>query len=69
MPQAPVTENQDKKEKTSFLQELLAICCGVISPRSLNGLNHCILDDDFHNANQQQNISMLLKNDPEKTSN
>ena len=57
-------ENQDKKEKASFLQELLAICCGVISPRSLNGLNHCILDDDFHNANQQQNISMLLKKRP-----
>ena len=66
IPQA--TENQDKKEKVTFLQELLAICCGVISPRSLNGLNHCILDDDFHKEHQQQNISMLLKNYPETTS-
>ena len=44
-----------KKEKF-FIHELLTICCGVISPRSLNGLNHCHLDDDFHIAAQQQNI-------------
>ena len=67
MPQAAIAENQDKKDKPSFLQKLLAICCGVISPRSLNGLNHCNLDDDFHIANQQQNISMLLKKRPRLT--
>ena len=57
-----VTNSQDKKTKPNFLQKLLAICVGVISPRSLNGLNHCHLDNDFHIANQQQNIRMLFKN-------
>ena len=52
------TANQNKKNEPLFLQKLLAICCGVISPRSLNGLNHCNLDNDFHTANQEQNISM-----------
>ena len=46
---------QVKKEKL-FIQKLITICCGVISPRSLNGLNHCHLDDDFHTAAQEQNI-------------
>ena len=46
---------QVKKEKL-FIQQLITICCGVISPRSLNGLNHCHLDDDFHTAAQEQNI-------------
>ena len=64
IPQATVPETQEKKDKPTFLQELLAICCGVISPRSLNGLNHCNLDNDFHTANQEQNISMLLKKRP-----
>ena len=46
-----------KKEKSNlFIQQLITICCGVISPRSLNGLNHCHLDDDFHIAAQEQNI-------------
>ena len=46
-----------KKEKSHlFIQQLITICCGVISPRSLNGLNHCNLDDDFHIAAQEQNI-------------
>ena len=39
-----------------FIKELVTICCGVISPRSLNGLNHCKLDDDFKIAAQEQNI-------------
>ena len=64
IPQATVPETQEKKDTPTFLQELLAICCGVISPRSLNGLNHCNLDNDFHTANQEQNISMLLKKRP-----
>lgn len=55
-----VANSQKKKDKPTFLQESLAICCGVISPRSLNGLNHCHLDNDFHIANQQQNIRMLF---------
>ena len=54
-------DKQTKKDEPMFLQKLLAICCGVISPRSLNGLNHCNLDNDFHIANQEQNISMLAK--------
>ena len=46
-----------QKEKSNlFIQQLITICCGVISPRSLNGLNHCYLDDDFHIAAQEQNI-------------
>ena len=44
------------KREPLFIQKLLTICCGVISPRSLNGLNYCHLDDDFHIAAQQQNI-------------
>ena len=37
------------KKEPSFIIKLLAICCGVISPRSLN-------DDDFLIATQEQNI-------------
>ena len=44
------------KREPFFIHKLLTICCGVISPRSLNGLNHCHLDDDFHIAAQEQNI-------------
>ena len=51
-------KNNNKKDEPLFLQELLAICCGVISPRSLNGLNHGNLDNDFQIAHQFQNISM-----------
>ena len=39
-----------------FIHKLVTICCGVISPRSLHGLNHCHLDDDFQTAAQEQNI-------------
>ena len=53
--------NRNEKDEPLFLQELLAICCGVISPKSLNGLNHCNLDNDFQIANQEQNIGMLLR--------
>ena len=53
--------NQNGKDEPLFLQELLAICCGVISPRSLNGLNHGNLDNDFQIAHQFQDISMFLR--------
>ena len=56
-----IVDKQNKKEKPTFLEELLAICCGVISPKSLNGLNHCNLDNEFHIANQEQNIRDLLE--------
>ena len=39
-----------------FIEELITICCSVISPRSLTGLNHCKLDDNFLIAAQEQNI-------------
>ena len=51
------TQNQKTKNEPVFLEKCLAILCGVISPRSLNGLNHMNLDNDFHIANQEQNIS------------
>ena len=44
------------KKEPYFIHKLLTICCGVISPRSLNGLNYCHLDDNFHIAAQEQNI-------------
>ena len=44
------------KKEPYFIHKLITICCGVISPRSLNGLNHCHLDDDFHIAAQEQSI-------------
>ena len=44
------------KKEPFYIHKFLTICCGVISPRSLNGLNHCHLDDDFHIAAQEQNI-------------
>lgn len=44
------------KREPYFIHKLLTVCCGVISPRSLNGLNHCDLDDNFHKAAQEQNI-------------
>ena len=53
--------NRNEKDEPLFLEKLLAICCGVISPKSLNGLNHCNLDNDFQIANQEQNIGMLLR--------
>ena len=45
-----------KDKPGEFILKLITICCGVISPRSLNGLNHCNLDDDFQIAAQEQNI-------------
>ena len=53
-----VEQDQNEKNEPLFLQKLLAICCGVISPRSLNGLNHGNLDNDFQIAHQFQDISM-----------
>ena len=44
------------KYPNPFIDKLITICCGVISPRSLNGLNRCKLDDDFQIAAQEQNI-------------
>ena len=41
---------QNDKDDPLFLLKLLTICCGVISPRSLNGLNHGNLDNDFQIA-------------------
>ena len=51
------TQNQKTNNEPVFLEKVLTIFCGVISPRSLNGLNHMNLDNDFHIANQEQNIS------------
>ena len=39
-----------------FIEELITICCAVISPRSLAGLNHCNVDDNFQISVQEQNI-------------
>ena len=51
------SENPTQVEREPrFICKLITICCGVISPRSLNGLNHCHLDDDFQIAAQEQNI-------------
>ena len=50
------------KKEPFFIHKLITICCGVISPRSLNGLNHCHLDDDFQIAAQEQNIRKFIRN-------
>ena len=47
---------KNAKKETFYIDKFLTICCGVISPTSLNGLNHCHLDDDFQIATQKQNI-------------
>ena len=39
-----------------FFKQLLQICCFVISPRSLTGLNHAHLDENFQLQMQVQNI-------------
>ena len=44
------------EESSLFILQLITICCGVISPRSLNGLNHCNLDDKFQINAQEQDI-------------
>ena len=50
------TLNKLVLEDRSFMPQLLTICCNVISPRSLIGLNHCHLDDLFQISAQEQNI-------------
>ena len=55
-------EEHEKLEKATvknpeFLKQLINICCGVISPRSLNGLNHGRLDNYFQIRAQLQDIS------------
>ena len=42
--------------KGHFIKQLLKICCFVISPRSLTGLNHAHLDEIFQINTQVQNI-------------
>jgi len=39
-----------------FFQQLLTLCCFVVSPRSVNGLNHGNFDAGFQSATQKQNI-------------
>ena len=43
-----------------FTKQLLDICCGVISPRSLNGLNHGFLDNEYQLQAQEQHICKFL---------
>ena len=51
------SENPTQVEREPrFIRKLVTICCGVISPRSLNGLNHGHLDDDYQIGAQEQNI-------------
>ena len=55
-------EEHEKLEKATvknpeFLKQLINICCGVISPRPLNGLNHGRLDNYFQIRAQLQDIS------------
>ena len=42
--------------KGHFIKQLLKICCFVISPRSMTGLNHAHLDEIFQINTQVQNI-------------
>lgn len=65
-PQVPESSEQetdaDQLQKEShFIHKLIVICCGVISPRSLNGLNHCYLDNEFQTIAQEQNIRELIQ--------
>ena len=58
---APEVFNQGtkpvKRQKNKlFIQNLITICSGVISPKSLSGLNDSKLDDYFQRAFQEQNI-------------
>ena len=52
----PSSETVLRKKDTVLIQQLILICCGVISPRSLHGLNHCHLDDAYYIEAQVQNI-------------
>ena len=45
-----------------FFKQLLKICCFVISPRSLTGLNHAHLDEIFQLDAQEQNIRKSISN-------
>ena len=45
-----------------FFKQLLKICCCVISPRSLTGLNHAHLDEIFQIDAQEQNIRESISN-------
>ena len=45
-----------------FFKQLLKICCFVISPRSLTGLNHAHLDENFQLQMQVQNIRKSISN-------
>ena len=45
-----------------FIKQLLKICCCVISPRSLTGLNHAHLDEIFQIDAQEQNIRESISN-------
>ena len=45
-----------EENSNAFIRQLITICCGVISPKSLNGLNHFRRDDPYQKAAQEQNI-------------
>ena len=53
-------DDLNKTPNESFIQKLVTICCGVISPRSLNGLNNLELKEPDISA-QEQNISKLIQ--------
>ena len=55
-------DSVDKVSKDDFMQQLLSICCNVISPRPLNGLNYGHFDDYFNISSQAQNISKSIQN-------
>ena len=53
---AEPNQGSNNKREPVFIQKLITICCGVISPRSLIGLNHRQLDDKYQTAAQVQDI-------------
>ena len=53
---SPIVLKDLKTSISKYQNELITIFCGVISPRPLNGLNQCKLDDDFQIAAQVQNM-------------
>ena len=58
--QGPTGSQPAKDDDTYFIVQLITICCGVISPRSLNGLNHCNIDDEYQVAGQEQKIGKSI---------
>ena len=56
-----ILEVPDQRESGTacFFTKLVTICCGVVSPRSLIGLNHANLDQQFQISAQEQNIRKL----------